>query len=202
MSNIITAEIIADTTIESAAKGIATGLSNKTGSADACRWSYLANRAGVSLAELAKAATKIMAADPSSEKSSISKAAIEHRVNAYAFLVENGLPFQSSTVCLSYTLAQKPTARATRTTRPRRPWSRTPSRRSWHTWPLRPAAPGPTRTRRSWSRASRPRSPHCPPSPTRHSTPGTVCLLTTHSLAANGSNRPEDCQGWHPCLRV
>jgi hypothetical protein len=109
MSIIVTDETVAALTIAGVSKVIAKDLANVSGEASASKQCYLANRAGLSLDELAKATSKLLAADPLSKKSSISKAAMEQRVSGYAFLQENGLSTLPRTVGLAYTLAQKPT---------------------------------------------------------------------------------------------
>lgn len=109
MSIIITPETLVAVTLEGSAKSIAKELSNVSTNASACKHAYLANRAGISLEKLAKATSAILAANPASAKKSITKAAMEQRVSAYAFLQDNGLSVHPQTVALAYTLAQKST---------------------------------------------------------------------------------------------
>jgi len=98
-------------TLDLTARNIAAGFSQKKeAAATVCMAAYEGSKAGYTLTELAKATSSLLAADPDSEKDSITKAAMEHRVNAARFIVENDLPYQSSTVALAYTLAQKTTA--------------------------------------------------------------------------------------------
>jgi hypothetical protein len=98
------------TTIDATATLIYKGMANHAGTADACKAAYFANAQGLSLDEIAKATTKLLAADPAVKASKISKAAIEQRVKAFRFIYENELKATSATIALAYTLACKATS--------------------------------------------------------------------------------------------